>query len=110
MYRDTIFGRITPVSGAMITQDTATYIYTGVETNYSIGKLNITPSFTPGLYSKGDGKDLGHPLEFKSEVQMSIDLSEGTNLGMSYNHVSNASLGDKNPGANSYMFNFLKKF
>ena len=94
----------------MITQDTATYIYTGVETNYSIGKLNITPSFTPGLYSKGDGKDLGHPLEFKSEVQMSIDLSEGTNLGMSYNHVSNASLGDKNPGANSYMFNFLKKF
>ena len=110
LYRDTIFGRITPVSGAMITQDTATYIYTGVETNYSIGKLNITPSFTPGLYSKGDGKDLGHPLEFKSEVQMSIDLSEGTNLGMSYNHVSNASLGDKNPGANSYMFNFLKKF
>ena len=110
LYRDTIFVRITPVSGAMITQDTATYIYTGVETNYSIGKLNITPSFTPGLYSKGDGKDLGHPLEFKSEVQMSIDLSEGTNLGMSYNHVSNASLGDKNPGANSYMFNFLKKF
>ena len=110
LYRDTIFGRITPVSGAMITQDTATYIYTGVETNYSIGKLNITPSFTPGLYNKGDGKDLGHPLEFKSEVQMSIDLSEGTNLGMSYNHVSNASLGDKNPGANSYMFNFLKKF
>jgi lipid A 3-O-deacylase len=29
---------------------------------------------------------------------------------MSYNHVSNASLGDKNPGANSYSFNFLKKF
>ena len=110
LYRDTIFGRISPVTGAMITQDAATYIYTGVETNYSFGKLNITPSFTPGLYSKGDGKDLGHPLEFKSEVQMSLDLTEGTNLGLSYNHVSNASLGDKNPGANSYMFNFLKKF
>ena len=50
------------------------------------------------------------PLEFKSEVQLSLDLSEGTNFGMSYNHVSNASLGDKNPGANSYMFNFLKRF
>jgi hypothetical protein len=24
--------------------------------------------------------------------------------------LSNASLGDKNPGANSYMFNFLKNF
>jgi len=29
---------------------------------------------------------------------------------MSYNHISNASLGDKNPGANSYMINFLKQF
>ena len=30
-------------------------------------------------------------------------------LGFSYNHISNASLGDKNPGANSYMFNFYQK-
>ena len=110
LYRDTIFGRISPVTGAMITADSATYVYTGIETNYSLGILNVTPSFTPGWYRQGDGKDLGHPIEFKSEVQLSLDLSEGTNLGMSYNHVSNASLGDKNPGANSYMFNFLKRF
>ena len=110
LYRDTIFGRISPVTGAMITADSATYVYTGIEANYSLGALNITPSFTHGWYRQGDGKDLGHPLEFKSEVQLSLDLSEGTNLGMSYNHVSNASLGDKNPGANSYMFNFLKRF
>ena len=41
---------------------------------------------------------------------MTFDLSETTHFGMSYNHISNASLGDKNPGANSYMFNFFKKF
>ena len=110
LYRDTFLGRISPVTGAMITADSATYIYTGIEANYSVGVLNLTPSFTPGLYRQGSGKDLGHPLEFKSEVQLSLDLSEGTNLGMSYNHVSNASLGKKNPGANSYMFNFLKRF
>ena len=110
LYRDTVIGRVSPITGMMITQDAAAYIYTGIEANYSVGPVNITPSFTPGLYSQGDGKDLGHPLEFKSEVQLSLDLSEGTNLGMSYNHVSNASLGDKNPGANSYMFNFLKRF
>ena len=40
----------------------------------------------------------------------SIDLSDTSNLGMSYNHISNASLGTKNPGANSYMINFLKQF
>ena len=37
-------------------------------------------------------------------------ISENNSFGMSYNHVSNASLGSKNPGANSYEFNFLKKF
>ena len=110
LYRDTLIGRVSPVTGIMVTQDAAAYIYTGIEANYDLGPFKFTPSFTPGLYSQGDGKDLGHPLEFKSEVQMSLDLGETTNFGMSYNHVSNASLGDKNPGANSYMFNFLKKF
>ena len=109
-YKNTIIGKLTPVTGGMITKDKATYIYTGVEANYYLGKLSVTPSFTPGYYRQGDGKDLGYPLEFKSEVQLGFDFSEGTNLGMSYNHVSNASLGDKNPGANSFMFNFLTRF
>ncbi len=110
LYRDTIFGEVSPITGAMITADNAVYLYSGIEANYSLGIFNITPSFSPGYYNKGDGKDLGHGLEFKSEVQVSLDLGEKTNLGMSYNHVSNASLGDKNPGANSYTFNFQKKF
>ena len=94
----------------MMTADSASYFYTGVQAEYDLGKLNITPSFTPGLYSEGNGKDLGHALEFKSEVQLSVDMPKSTQLGFSYNHLSNARIGDKNPGANSYMFNFLKKF
>ena len=108
--RDTFLGNLSPITGVLITADNAGYIYTGVQAQYKIGILNITPSFTPGLYYEGDGKDLGHLLEFKSEVQLSFDLSKNTELGFSYNHLSNASLGDKNPGANSYMFNFIKKF
>ena len=30
-----------------------------------------TPSFAPGNYEQGDGKDLGHALEFKTEMQLS---------------------------------------
>ena len=109
--RDTFLGNASPITGGFITENSAAYVYTGVEWNYTIGdKLKFTPSFAPGLYHKGDGKDLGHPLEFKTEVQLSYSISENTNLGMSYNHISNASLGDKNPGANSYMFNLLKNF
>ena len=94
----------------MMTADTATYFYTGVQAEYKIGKLNLTPSFSPGLYSMGDGKDLGLPLEFKSELQLSVDLLPGTKLGYSQSHLSNAGLDDNNPGADSYMFNFMKSF
>ena len=108
--RDTLLGNLSPITGAMITADSATYFYTGIQANYKLGAMNFTPSFTPGYYNQGDGKDLGHALEFKSEVQLSLELPKDSQLGFSYNHLSNASLGSKNPGANSYMFNFLKKF
>ena len=108
--RDTFLGNLSPITGGMITADNASYVYTGIQAQYKLGAINITPSFTPGLYFEGDGKDLGHILEFKSEVQLSLNIFQNSELGLSYNHISNASLGDKNPGANSYMFNFLKKF
>ena len=110
LFRKSFLGRLSPITGGFITEKNAFYLYSGVQAEYELGPLVITPSFAPGYYSYGDGKDLGHPLEFKSEVQVSLDLSESTQFGMSYNHISNASLGDKNPGANSYMFNFLKQF
>jgi len=108
--RETFLGNLSPITGAMLTADSAAYIYTGVQAQYTLGKISFTPSFAPGLYSKGDGKDLGHILEFKSELQISVDFASNSQLGFSYNHLSNASLGTKNPGANSYMFNFFKTF
>jgi len=108
--RDTLLGNISPITGGFITENSAVYIYSGIEWNIDMGSLKFTPSFAPGLYLEGDGKDLGQFLEFKTEVQLSYSSSKDTSFGVSYNHISNASLGDKNPGANSYMFNFLKKF
>ena len=108
--RNSFLGNLSPITGGMITENNSTYFYTGVQAQYKIGSLNLNPSFAPGYYNEGDGKDLGHALEFKSEIQLSLDLPKDTQFGFSYNHLSNASLGDKNPGANSYMFNFFKAF
>lgn len=108
--RDTLIGNISPITGGFVTENSAAYIYTGFEWNIDMGALTFTPSFAPGLYHEGDGKDLGHVIEFKSEVQFSYEISKNSKIGFSYNHLSNASIGDKNPGANSYMFNFLQKF
>ena len=110
LVRDSFLGKISPVTGFMLTENSATYAYTGIQAQYNLGKLKVLPSFTPGLYGQGDGKDLGHVIEFKSELQFTLDIFANSELGFSYNHISNASLGEKNPGANSYMFNFISEF
>ena len=110
LFRNSFLGKLSPITGGFLTEKSAFYLYTGAQAEYNLGIFTITPSFAPGYYNFGDGKDLGSVLEFKSEIQMSLNLSDSTEFGMSYNHISNASLGDKNPGANSYMLNFLKQF
>ena len=110
LFRNSFLGKLSPITGGFFTEKSAFYLYSGVQAEYELGFLTITPSFAPGYYNYGSGKDLGYPLEFKSEIQMSFNLSDSSHLGMSYNHISNASLGTKNPGANSYMLNFLKQF
>jgi len=110
LYRKSFLGNLSPITGGFITEKNAMYFYTGAQAEYDLGLFTITPSFAPGYYNSGNGKDLGSALEFKTEVQMSMNLSDSAAFGMSYNHISNASLGDKNPGANSYMINFLKQF
>ena len=72
--RDTFLGNLSPITGFLITADNAGYVYTGIQAQYKLGALNLTPSFTPGIYHEGDGKDLGHLIEFKSELQISLDL------------------------------------
>ena len=110
LFRNSFLGKLSPITGGFLTENNAFYLYTGAQAEYDLGLFTITPSFAPGYYNSGDGKNLGSALEFKSEIQMSLNLSNSTEFGMSYNHISNASLGDKNPGANSYMINFLKQF
>ena len=110
LFRNTFLGKFSPLTGAFMTGNESMYLYSGIQAEYNLGLVTNTPSFAPGYYNSDNGKDLGHALEFKSEVQMSLNLSETSEFGMSYNHISNASLGKKNPGANSYMFNFIKQF
>ena len=68
LVRDSFLGEISPVTGAFITGDKAMYIYTGIQAKYKIGNFDFNPSFAPGLYNKGDGKDLHHIIQFKNQL------------------------------------------
>ena len=110
LFRDTILGKFKPITGAFITGKSSVYLYTGVEGQYGIGPLKILPSFAPGYYEKGDGKDLGDVLEFKSEVKFSLDIFENSKLGYSYSHISNNDWGQTNPGTDNQHITFSKNF
>ena len=110
LFRDTMFGKFQPITGAFITGDSSAYLYTGVEGQYKIGRLNILPSFAPGYYEKGDGKDLGSVLEFKSEIKLGFDIGKNSQFSYSYNHISNNDWGDINPGANNQHLSLSHNF
>ena len=110
LFRDTILGKFKPVTGAFMTGNSSAYLYTGIEAQYGIGPLKILPSFTPGYYEKGDGKDLGSELEFKSEVKIGFDIFENSKLSYSYSHISNNDWGDTNPGTDNQQITFSKNF
>lgn len=61
----------------------------------------LTPSFAVGAYEDGDGKDLGGTLEFRSAVELSYRLDDRARLGLAFDHISNASIYDDNPGTES---------
>ncbi len=110
LFRNTFLGKFSPISGGFITKKDSVYLYTGIEGDYRVGKLKINPSFAPGYYEKGSGKDLGDVLEFKSEIKFGIDIFGDSNLGYSYSHISNNDWGKTNPGTDNQSITFTKKF
>jgi len=110
LFRETWLGKFSPTTGGFVTKKSSVYLYSGIEADYNLGPINISPSFAPGYYQAGNGKNLGSALEFKSEVKVGLDLFKNSNLGYSYSHISNNDWGDVNPGTDNQSITFSKKF
>ena len=101
---------INPVVGGLITAKSATMFYGGFETNLGSDLIYLNLSSSAGIYSNGDGKDLGNAIQFKSEVNLLYSLSNKTRIGIGSHHISNAGLNDVNPGTNNYYLIFNRNF
>jgi lipid A 3-O-deacylase len=93
-----MFWKIHPFVGVMGTSDSAVYGYGGIAFDWKLGKFVFTPSFAAGAYRDGDGKDLGHVVEFRSALEIAYEFENRHRLGLIFYHLSNASLSDNNPG------------
>ncbi|MFZ5835119.1 MAG: acyloxyacyl hydrolase [Pseudomonadota bacterium] len=100
-----------PFGGAMATTDGALHGFAGVLIDIPLwDRIYVTPSFAPGLYHDGNGKDLFYTLEFRSQIEISYRFNNGHRLGASFNHISNANLGDDNPGVESAALTYIVPF
>ena len=96
-----------PFFGLEYTNDSASYLLTGIYFEDNLGELlegnkskyYFTPSFGAGFFDDGSGKNLGNDLQFRTSLEISYQLINNDRIGISFSHISNANLGDKNPGA-----------
>ena len=107
-----------PFAGIEVTTDSALYVLGGIYLEDNLGKLltgnqnkwNFTPSFGLGYYDDGDGKKLGNKLEFRTTLEMSYQLKNDDRIGISLGHISNANIGNKNPGVEIISLSYQKPF
>ncbi len=103
-----------PFLGFEYTGDSASYFLTGIYLEDNLGQLldgkenNVifTPSFGVGYYDDGSGKELGHEIQFRTNLEISYVLKNDNRIGLSFSHISNANIGDKNPGVEVISFSY----
>ena len=102
---------VKPFYGIEFTTDSALYGLGGIYIEEQISdKLFITPNIGVGAYSDGNGKELGHTIQFRSTIEISYKIESGNRIGISIGHISNASLGNKNPGSEVLSLSYQTPF
>ncbi len=100
-------GFFTPIFGVQMTSNGAVYTFTGF--NYDVfthGHFAITPSFAAGVYNRGEGKNLGGMIEFRSGIEFSWISAKLARISVAVHHISNAGIYSYNPGAESIVLTF----
>jgi hypothetical protein len=85
-----------------------TFVGGGVLIDVYFGnRIVVTPSFAPTWWrGKTDQLDLGHGLEFRSQIEFAYRFDDRSRLGLAVSHSSNASIGDTNPGTETLLLNY----
>jgi hypothetical protein len=96
-----------PVAGLLTSSKGGAYLYSGFAADIPLrGTFQISPGFAPGVVLASADRDLGSRIEFRSSIDLSFAPIESMRLGLAFSHISNARLGDHNPGVEVLAFTF----
>lgn len=91
--------RLHPQVGAALFSDGSAYAYSGLALPVRLGaRLSLSPSMSAGAFSAGEEVHLGSAIEFRSALTLGVSMGRDHGLSLSFYHLSNAGLGDRNPG------------
>lgn len=95
----TRYGPFQPVVGASVTDLGDAWAGIGVAWTWSPGwGIHVQTSFMPGLHLRGQGRDMGHPLQFRTGIEIGWEAPSGRRIALAADHRSNADLAEINPG------------
>ncbi|RMH17957.1 MAG: acyloxyacyl hydrolase [Acidobacteria bacterium] len=91
-----------PLAGLSANREGGIWAYGGLRYERRLGRrVVLAPSFAIALFEAGGGKDLGGVLEFRSGLELALELGRGRRVGVEFYHLSNAGIFERNPGSNS---------
>lgn len=107
LFRKVLRGQI----GALGEGTKSGYLFGGIGFETPVWKpIYCYLNFSPGVYFQGEGVFLGFPIEFRSSVDLIYQMTSFLRLGAAFFHISNASLGERNPGVNGIILYFSTSF
>jgi hypothetical protein len=98
-----------PLVGLEGTTDGSFYGYGGFGVDVYFGNhWVLTPNEAVGFWARGDhnAKDLGSFVEFRSGAEFDYRFDNFARLGVSFHHISNAGLTQRNPGEEEVLLNY----
>jgi hypothetical protein len=99
--------KVSPLLGTIATTKGTIYAYAGLRADLPLGhRWWFSPSFSGGVYYRANGQDLGGPVEFRSALELSYELRQGSRLGVCLYHLSNGGIFPPNPGSESLVFTY----
>jgi hypothetical protein len=90
---------VRPLGGLLMSTEGTQYLFAGVVLELPLPwGVVLAPGFAPGIRYVNGTRDLGAVVLFKSSVELTVPIVRGLRLGASFSHISNATLGNPNPG------------
>lgn len=96
-----------PTAGIIASAQGALFPYGGLRADLPLGeRWVISPGWSMGFYYQSYSKDLGGPLEFRTQIEVAYRMNGNARVGLCLYHLSNGGLSRPNPGSESLVVTY----